>query len=165
MSFIVEDGTGLENSNAFISVADCDTYQSNLSRTDWDILVNAVKELAIIKATMYVNNRYNWNGTKNTRDQALNWPRTNAYDNNNFLIDSDIVPVEVKNATCEYAYLISIDTDLYSSERLVKKEKVSSLEVEYLENQAEVNNFLFIDDILKGLISSSNSSIINLSRD
>jgi hypothetical protein len=153
MSFVVEDGKGLENANAYISVVDCDTYQAEFARTAWALLTNDNKQLYIKQATKYIDNKYNFKGQKISRAQALSWPRSDCYDKDGFLIDSDIVPKEIEKAVCEIAYLYSQGTDFYSQERLTKKEKVGSLEVEYID-QGDINNYLEIDEILKGIVDN-----------
>lgn len=159
MSFIVEDGTGLATANAYISVADCDTYQAEFIRNDWASLSNDLKELYIKQATKWIDNNYSFDGTKNSREQALSFPRTYCYDKDGYLIDSDIVPKEIENATCEVAYLYVSNSSVFDTpERLTRKEKVDVLEVEYIENQSEVNNFLEIDQILTGLINNDTLS-------
>lgn len=161
MAFIVEDGTGLSNATSYVSVADADAYATDRGDTTWAALSTENKEIALIKATDYIDKNYTWLGTKNTREQALQWPRTDVVDANGFDIPSDEVPIEVKNATIEAALISGAGNDLYEATQIVKKEKVDVLEVEYLENGyigSFQSKYPLIDDILKSLTTTTGNS-------
>lgn len=86
---IVEDGTGLANADALISVAYADAYHT--ARGNAWAGSNAEKEQAIVRATDYVSTMV-FSGTRLTSAQALPWPR------------ADIgIPDAIKRATAEYA--------------------------------------------------------------
>ena len=55
---IVEDGTGLANANAYVSVEFADEYFSARGNQTWVGLGSADKEAAIIKATDYLEAVY-----------------------------------------------------------------------------------------------------------
>ena len=75
---IVEDGTGLANSNSYASEDTLDTYCDDRGIT----LATGDSEAALIRATAAIDatyrNRYPGYKTQ-LRDQALEWPRTSAY--------------------------------------------------------------------------------------
>lgn len=95
MAFTLEDGTGLEDSNALISVAFADDYHTLRGNAAWTG-VQAVKEAAIVRATDYLCNRFNFLGDKYNEDQALEFPR--VYDS-----DEAEMPVKMQQAVAEYA--------------------------------------------------------------
>ncbi len=107
MAFVVEDGTGLSNSNAYISVADADTHHADRGHTDWAAALDANKELAIVRATDYIDQRFGLKfvGDKGSSAQALEWPRIGAYDVDGYLFDP--LPPQLLKAVSEYA-LISL---------------------------------------------------------
>ncbi len=78
MAFVVEDGTGLTNANAYIAVAFADAYFADRGIEAWsDIDDSAIKQQAIVRATDYLDLRYRdaFKGDPATDAQALLWPR------------------------------------------------------------------------------------------
>ena len=117
MSLVVEDGNGLSNANAYVSLEDCDEYHADMGNTTWvvddeDADNIAARETAIRKATAFIDRKYNgrFRGRRQGASQALMWPRWNAIDADGFVIES--VPDTVKHATCEAALRAFQGTDL-----------------------------------------------------
>ena len=105
MPFVLEDGSGLSDSNAYASVVFVDGYHLDRDNTKWTGTGSA-KQASIIRATDYIEKRFStkFRGSKRTRDQALEWPRLAALDNDEFLFDSiDAIPRKLKQACAEYA--------------------------------------------------------------
>lgn len=98
-----EDGTGLANSNAYTNRAFADVYHENLGRTAWATYTNAVRDSALIQATLYLDAKYagRFRGTKADEDQALEWPREDAVDPYGF--DLVLVPSALAKACAELA--------------------------------------------------------------
>lgn len=104
MAITVEDGTGLVGANAYISVADANTYFVALGNAGWAGATAPNKEVAIVKATRYMQKRFGtkWKGLISTSAQGLGWPRRYVYDERGTeLIDQ--VPVQLARACAEYA--------------------------------------------------------------
>lgn len=116
MALTVEDGTGKTNAESYLSVSDADTYHSSFGNTSWSALTTANKEMALRKATRYLDNRFRarWVGSRSNRDQALDWPRYGAIDLDGYLIDYNMLPEDLKRATAEAALRSSQGTDLES---------------------------------------------------
>lgn len=96
MTFIVEDGTGKIDSNAYVDIAYADAYFKERNITAWDTLFSEVKTASIIKATDYIEMRFStrFKDSKLFPDvQALSFPRTGTV----------AMPVNLLKATCEYA--------------------------------------------------------------
>ena len=74
MALIVEDGTGLDTAESYISVADAGTYCTAHGLTAWTG-VDAVKESALRNATQYIDTMYNFRSAKSYYLQALEFPR------------------------------------------------------------------------------------------
>lgn len=104
MTITVEDGTGLTGADAYISVADADTYFSAVGNTTWSAASTSAKEQAIVKATRYMEKRFGnkWKGLIASSTQALGWPRDHVYDERGTELD-DQVPRPIANACAEYA--------------------------------------------------------------
>lgn len=104
MAFVVEDGTGKATATAYVSVAYADTYFNDSQNTTWSAATDDAKQGAIIKATRYIDGRWEDRmlGQRQFVDvQALAFPRY-GYDKLGRLLD-DVVPTDVKKACAEYA--------------------------------------------------------------
>lgn len=104
ITLIVEDGTGLENSNTYLSEADADAYFLERGDTVWAALDTELKKAALVIATDYIEQRWGQRirGVKYSQEQALLFPRDGAYDAEGYLFDD--VPVNLEKATAEYAW-------------------------------------------------------------
>lgn len=102
-AFTVEDGSGLEDSNAYVSVAFCDDYHDGRGHDYWATLTDALKKDAIVRATDHVDRVFGrrYRGIRYSGDQALLWPRSYAYDRDGYSLD--LVPAPLQNAVAEYA--------------------------------------------------------------
>lgn len=102
MSIIVEDGTGLPDANSYSSEDQFDEYVEDRNY----VVVVGDTESALIRATQSLDAHYGrrYPGTKTFgRDQGLLWPRTGATDVYGDIIDDDEIPIEIIEATCEFA--------------------------------------------------------------
>jgi hypothetical protein len=111
-TFEVEDGTGKTNSNAYITEAEALQYHEDYgSDTAWTAVAD--KQLRIREATQYLDAVYHgrWLGEAANEDQALAWPRVLAVNIDDFEIDTDIVPDEVKDACALLALKAESETD------------------------------------------------------
>lgn len=136
MAFTVEDGTQVEGANAYISVAYADTYHTDRGNAGWTG-TDAAKEKAIIKATDYIDKRFGrkFRGTREAKNQELEWPRFNAVDNDGWLLsDVDEIPRNLKKACAEYALralTAELVTDPTTSQEVESvREKVGPIEEE-----------------------------------
>ena len=135
---IVEDGTGLSTAESYITVAYADTYHSDRGETSWSG-TDAAKEAALRRALAYLDGRYGprFNGLRRLgREQALMWPRVGASDSEGWIIDSDVIPEELKRAQAEAALReleepgsLAPDVSTAGSVTMVR-EKVGPLETE-----------------------------------
>lgn len=104
MAFTVEDGTGVADANAYITVEYADAYFTDRAVTAWTG-ADAVKQAAIIKATDFIETRWGskFKGSPEFLDprQPLGFPRLNLYDPAGQLVEG--IPEKLKKATAEYA--------------------------------------------------------------
>lgn len=106
MALVVEDGTGKTDADAFVSVAGFEAWADKRGHAHSDY-TEAQKEQAIRRATEFMSTAWRWKGypTKGRNAdggaQAQAWPRAFAIDKYGVSVRSDVVPVEVINATCE----------------------------------------------------------------
>lgn len=90
------------------SVVEADSYHSARGNTAWANGTNADKEAALLRASEYIDARYEsmWTGWPvNRRAQIRNWPRSAAYDIYGDLILENEIPTEIEDATYELALI------------------------------------------------------------
>ena len=105
MAFTPETGSGLEFANAYIDVAFFDAFHTDRGR-DISALSQTLKETAIVRATDYIDKRFGrkFRGVRQSKRQALEWPRLDAFDNDDFALNAiDDVPRQLEKACAEYA--------------------------------------------------------------
>jgi hypothetical protein len=158
MTLVVEDGTGLANADAYVSLDDCEAYAAARGLT-FATSPSAAGEAAIRVATAFIDNTYRsrFTGQRlNGRSQALEWPRIYATDAAGNDIASDEIPVEIVNATCEaaireFAAPGTLTPDLERGGG-VKRLKAGSVEIEYMAGALAQTLFTAVDAALSGLI-------------
>lgn len=114
MAFVVEDGTGLSTATSYLSVADFRTHHTDRG-TDTSAYDDTAVQAGLVKATDYVDKRFGrkFRGFRESRDQALEWPRLSAFDNDDYLFNNeDDIPRQLQKAIAEYALLAVQLTDL-----------------------------------------------------
>lgn len=158
MTILVEDGTVVASANSYVSVAYADSYFENLGQTLWtETASDEAKESALIKGAQYLQQKYRllWKGSRVNAFQSLDWPRRGVdvpdfFDpfyrqvnvplqfQDTVFIGENVVPVEVQQAQLLLA-ITTIDSAGGSTSSLqpsygrkTKREKVGSLEVEYM---------------------------------
>lgn len=131
MAIVVEDGTGLANSNSYASEADLTAYA-----TARGVTISGTNEQLLIQAMDFIEQQ-RFIGDKASKEQALQWPRTGAMVDG-YYIDSDEIPTLLKEAQMEVS--LSIDSGfnpMSSLERETKREKIDgAIEVEYASGAA-----------------------------
>lgn len=131
MAFVPEDGTGLSNSNSYCDVAFFKSYFGDLGDTTMVAKGDSDIETALVKATAYIEETYrlNFKGRQVLSTQALSWPRTCVYENQ-WHVESNIVPVNVKKAACEAAkrsFTIDLNKDIKAGEANVVEKTVGPI--------------------------------------
>ncbi len=156
MAMIVEDGTVVANANSYQTEAAFLSYWSDRNITISN--TTAEIEAALIIATQYVDLNNTWKGDAVSETQSLDWPRSGAYDKNGFLIDSGVIPDELKNAVNEYAYrqlTSALQPDDSQSQTIVsEKKRLGTLEkeIDYLEEAKKIKlRYPMADNWLRGL--------------
>jgi len=100
---------GAADANSYISVVETDEYFSHhLYSTDWDNATSGQKENSLVMSTRILDEKVDWIGLKNTKEQALAWGRSGVIDDG-YDVDATIIPQPIKNATAEFARHLLID--------------------------------------------------------
>ena len=165
IQLVVEEGKGSSESNTYVSAAYADTYAKNRNYDTWRSQSDYVKKASIIKAMDYIDNLFDWKGTRKFKNQALSFPRVNIVDNDGFDRSGEI-PENLKKAVCEAAFYVVDQYSLFgkvdpdgpvkvNKER--KKADVAEIETEVeFFNPKEVqidwtSAYQSLDTILRGL--------------
>lgn len=122
MAFTPEDGSGLDTANAYADVSYVDSYHADRGHASWAGLDTAIKQTCIVRATDYIDKRFGrkFRGQRRRREQELEWPRYNAFDDDGFLLaDVDTVPRQLKKACAEYALRAAVYSELAPDPLLV----------------------------------------------
>ena len=110
MSLIVQDDSGtVPGANGYLPLQEFKDYH-DARGTGYAGKTDEELEEAIIRATDYVDMRFNFVGRKrNGRSQATEWPRIGAFDRDRYHVQG--IPDEIKEAVAEYA-LRALDATL-----------------------------------------------------
>ena len=149
MAIVIEDGTGLANAEAYISVADADAYFLARGNAAWAALTTARKEEVLRDGSDYMAAVYGqrWKGSRVTETQALDWPREDV-SANGFDIDNNVVPGAVARANAELAVRASAGELLEDQGAQVKSEQVGPIAVTYMDGARQATRYAFVDSML-----------------
>jgi hypothetical protein len=114
-TIIVEDGTGISNSNSYVTLAEADQYFSDTGNLGW-AGTDDFKNQNLINATAAMDATYGQRYLSYLRDnttQALLWPRHQVWDRHARRINQGVIPQSLKNAQIEMALLSQNGVDLY----------------------------------------------------
>lgn len=92
--------------NAYVTLVVADQYHEDRPAvgTTWSLATADQKNAAILWATKLMDLLWCWEGYTTTADQALQWPRSGVLKLNEWeYIDEFSIPVEIQQATAEYA--------------------------------------------------------------
>lgn len=128
MALIVETGAIVANANSFTTDAELVAYAA--SRGVTLPATEAERDQLQIKAVDYLQMQ-DWQGEKQTYEQALDWPRYGV-SVGSWLVPSDSIPKELKFAQMELAIAAQTINLLPNQEiNNVQREKLDVMEVAY----------------------------------
>lgn len=128
---------------------------------------------ALLVATEYLDDTYDFIGYRTVTTQDNKWPRINATTSENITLDSSTVPDKVQQATCELAYIEQTQTGglqpLFNGQvikRSSKELRGLKSSVEYDSAASESYNRYYSKAVKKiqDLITSTSSSVVQLVR-
>jgi len=136
VEFIVEDGTGLENSNSYLSI---DRFKdiSDLLGYDYTSLTDLQIERFLMRSAIILDSNFRSRlpGSRANTGQALEWPREYAYYVDQERIMNDIVPKEVEMASVEMLYLLNSGVNPQANIDPVGVLKEERVKVDVIEEQ------------------------------
>lgn len=165
MALTVEDGTGKDDADAYISVADGDTYNAaHEADAAYDALETVPKEKWIRLATQDIDVAFKgrWFGSRSNEDQALAWPREGMYDSDGYAIAGDALPSVIADACIELAIaygnggtrLTATPTDTASVKRTKVRAGPVDREIEYTGAKYRGAEYWRIESLLIGFITT-----------
>jgi hypothetical protein len=144
-------------SNSYVTVAEATAYfEASFGRSAW--ASSADQEALLISATRYLDLYLDWDGMRVSQDQALEWPRTGAYDKTGCEYSSTIIPMPVKFATYELAYHMLVNGDLSFEDQSIDRVKVGSIDVQFTERSVDSGIPKSIEAIVRHIGSTNLAS-------
>lgn len=134
MALTIEDGTGVTGADSYATRAEYITYVANYY--GGTVADEDASDVPLRAAFSWMRGQ-SWKGTKTYgRSQTGAWPRTDVEDCEGYAIDTDAIPVEVKQAQMELAWAEQQSPGTLSPsgsvrDALVSMEKVDVIQVEY----------------------------------
>lgn len=164
MALVVEDGTGLNNSNGYISVAEYKAYADERGIDYASFSDSEIEQSIVVASSDFLEAYYNFKGDILQEDQALKLP-------------TDIVEInaKVKKSTCIATNLnldgllmivTTADTQKGDIKRLKEKVDVVESEVEYREGSQQTAKVStpVIDRLLSPYLANGYGGITGLDR-
>ncbi len=160
-TIIVEDGSIVENANSYTTVSGVDVYATDYGYTDWTAVSNTIKIQSLLRAMRYIES-LSWKGVRSTADQPLEFPRSDLYDRDGYLIDETTIPLSVIKALCEVCILCLPNSDVDLQPALNSDNQRKKLVIaDVITEEWQIGRIVrekstVVLDLLKGLINGSN---------
>lgn len=160
--------TLIVGTNSYITIAEADAYWSDRNNSVWSAGTTASKEKALIEATQYIDNTYDfigYHGTLNLDTQPLAWPRDAVIIQSGPFkgvdVLNDVVPQAIKDAQAELALeALSARLDpVLDRGGDIKSVKVDVIEVEYMDWAVSSKTFNFVRKLLRPFTRGSKHNI------
>jgi hypothetical protein len=160
MALVLQDGTNPTGANAYANRSMASTYVIDRALTFSG--TNEALDAALIRGTEAIDGMFGarFPGWRTfLREQLTAWPRTDAYDSEDNLIDTDEIPVEVINASIEAAVRElatpgSMQPDLARG-GAIKRVKAGSVEVEYADAADVTTTWSKIEQMLAPILGAT----------
>ena len=156
ITLTVEDGSGVTGANIHVDTTDVDLFCTNRNLTAWADVTEELKKAAILRAMDWIESR-NFKGIKTNRDNPLKWPRYEVYSEDAYLLDSEVIPNNLKFAVDKAAYEESQSAGILqvnlTSDDFARRVKVGSIEVERSYSHYKTT-FQQIESYLSDLVES-----------
>lgn len=165
VQLIVEDGSGLENSNSYVSLQEADDYWELRNDSSWAALSDEDKTKGVVQASQYLDYFYKWIGDRYSSVQAMTWPRVVFFDADARAMYANEIPKRIKDAACELAREAALNGPLLPTQDRggrVQNETVGPLSVTYFADAAGRKEFPLVDVILSDLVTGQSSGSLTM---
>ena len=129
IEFVIEDGTNKTDATSYVTVADFRQYWENRG-VDYATYADSQCQVALNKATQYIDNLYLYQGQKETVTQSLEFPRDCLYDRN-YIDQSSTIPDRLQYAVCECAGFAIEGNSFDPANANVRSKSMGKLSVTY----------------------------------
>lgn len=167
MALIVEDGSIVANADSYISLADAKSFLENYY-SEYDDEAAAFlgygttrQEIILRRACYDLDRKYRkrWKGFKRVQTQALDWPRVDVADEDDYDVPEDSIPRRLQRAQVEIAKRLANEVAIFEDRDRggrIQSEKVDVISVSYFANAPSETLFEGLDAVLKGLLKTEN---------
>jgi hypothetical protein len=148
MAVTIDATVGGENSNSYLTLEEAEEYFATRmpAPTNWaatPVPSNDDKSKALITATRIIDQMADWKGEVAADEQALLWPREDMVDLKGLDMDNDVIPNELKYATCEFAdALLGTDKTADLSSMGLSELGVGSIKIKFSDNAPPIRKVL-----------------------
>lgn len=158
MALVIENGSIVANANSYVTLVEARAYATARGKplpTD-----DTAAEALLISAMDYLESkRGEYQGSKVSPDQTLQFPRYDVYIDN-FLFSENSIPSILKQAQIRLAMEANAGVDLMptrTSGQFVKREKIGPIDTEYSEaiGSGLAPELLAVDALLQPLFNNS----------
>ena len=151
----------IDSTNSYRTIAQIDTFCENHGLTEWADAVKYDKETAALRGMAYIESKM-YKGQKYLNTQTRKWPRVNATDEDNVVIDYATVPDAIANAQCRAAYEEIVSKGILQPnlgrDSFTSREKIDVIDISY-EPGRNTTAFQAIDGYLRGYLLQTGTLI------
>lgn len=152
MALVVEDGTGVEGANSYLTVAELRAFAGDRGLT---LPTDSEVEKLLVKATDYLELK-SYIGDRASDNQGLSWPRTQTA--NPYWQYNDLIPTKLKTAQSLLA-VEAMNGDLTQATRPNEyiQTKIDVLYIKYAKDDDRSAGLRYraVDDLLASLVTTS----------
>jgi len=104
MAIVLDATPGGPNANTYCLLTEGNSYHTGHAyASTWDNAEDDSKNRALVTATRLLDEQVEWDGFVRTSTQALLWPRSGMYYQNDWYVPVDVIPQKLKEAVAEFA--------------------------------------------------------------
>jgi hypothetical protein len=161
---VVEDGTGLETSNSYVSLEEFQDYWELRNDATVAALSDEDATAALVKAAQFLDYTYRWVGDRYSALQAMSWPRVVFFDRDARAMYANVIPQRLKDAQCELARESAVNglTAVLDRGGRVQNETVGPLSVTYFSDATGEKSYPLVDRIIADLITPESAGSLTL---
>ena len=152
MALVVEDGTGVEGANSYLTVAELRAFAGDRGLT---LPTDSEVEKLLVKATDYLELK-SYIGDRASDNQGLSWPRTQ--DTNPYWQYTNIIPTKLKTAQSLLAFE-AMNGELSQATRPNEyvQTKIDVLYIKYAKDDDRSAGLRYraVDDLLASLVTTT----------
>jgi hypothetical protein len=123
---------GASDSNSYVDQLFASEYfNSRIGSDEWMSAISSVRDSALMMATDILDTNFEWIGDISSDTQSLRWPRKNAIDVDGRDVPENVVPIQIKRASCELAISIIANVGYVAEVNDLDSVKVGPISVNF----------------------------------